>query len=170
MCINEIAPKILTSLKSIAPNPPSQASTRSDGECYLDLPTLQASTSNQVETKSPSRASPLPFPSRPQPLPEITHERGNKFPSITIMPASPPPPKATSPQPLPTIMHAWKKDIPINHDQAHAPRRLDATGRDAAGCATASKLAGNTARPALPSGRYCRCPRRGLVPRLSRHS
>ena len=157
MCTNKIAPKILTSLKSMAHNPASQASTRSDGERYLDLPTLQASMHNQVETKSPPHTSPLPFPARPQPLPEIT-------------PASPPPPKATSPQPLPTITHAWKKDILINHDHAHAPRRLDATGRDAAGCATASKLAGNTARPALPSGSYCRCPRRGLVPRLSRHS
>ena len=115
MCTNEIAP--------MAHNPSSEALTRSDGERYLDLPTLQASTRNQVETKSPSHASPLPFLARPQPLPEITHERGKKFPSITITPASPPPPKATSPQPLPTITHAWKKDIPINHDHAHAPRR-----------------------------------------------
>ena len=93
--------------------------------------------------------SPPPQGRNPSPK---SRTSGKKFPSITITPASPPPPKATSPQPLPTITHAWKKDIPINHDHAHAPRRLNATGRDAAGCATASKLAENTARPALPSG------------------
>ena len=112
MCTNKIAPKILTSLKSMAHNPASQASTRSDGERYLDLPTLQASTHNQVETKSPSHASPLPSPTRPRPLPEITHERGRKFPSITITPASPPPPKATSPQPLPVSQRNCVVPVP----------------------------------------------------------
>ena len=112
MCTHEIASKILISLKFMAHNPSSQTSTRSDNERYLDLPTLYPSMHNQMETKSPSHVSPLPSPARLQPLPEITHERGNKFPSITIMPASPPPPKATSPQPLPVSQRNCVVPVP----------------------------------------------------------
>ena len=105
----------------MAPNRLSQALTRSDGERYLDLPTLQASMRNQVETKSPAHASLLPFPARPQPLPEITHERGKKFPSITITPASPPPPKATSPQPLPVSQRNCVVPVPGSATTQHPP-------------------------------------------------
>ena len=112
----------------MAHNPPSQASTRSDGERYLDLPTLQASMCNQVETKSLLHASPLPFPARPQPLPEITHERGKKFRQSRSCPHLPlhPRPQARSPYPFlreivwfpyPAVRHRSLRRFPTHPPQ-----------------------------------------------------
>lgn len=58
LCTKKITPRISTSLKSMAPNPPLEASTRSDGQCYLYQPGFNAAAA--VRPSAPSTPHPWP--------------------------------------------------------------------------------------------------------------
>jgi len=124
-----------------------------------------------IRWKQNHRRTRLRFPSSQgrNPSPKSRTSGGKNFRQSRSRPHLPLHPRPQARSPYPQSRTRGKK-ISRSITITITPTPLDATGCDTAGCATASKLAGNSARPALPSGKYCGCPRRGLVPRLSRHS